>query len=174
MEYLWTSYGIPMDFVWSTYGIPMEQHASNAPTTDWALAEIAGRGRKGDAKATVPPRGFGWARDRPLESTFPDEPARRARALNRSAYFGGAGSAVAAASDFSSSFLSNSLTRRISSGSCCNAIICRLAWRSGCAGVQSHFSPSGMLVITPDWAATETRLPILRCPAMPTWPPRIT
>src|ERR1039458_4858200 len=163
-----------MEFVWNLYGVRMEFLWNNTPTTGWALAEIAGRGRKGDAKATVPPRGFDWARDRHLESTFPDEPARRARALNRSAYFGGAGSAVAAASDFSSSLRSSSLTRRISSGSCCNAIICRLAWRSGCAGVQSHFSPSGMLVITPDWAATETRLPILRCPARPTWPPRIT
>ena len=27
------SYGLPMEFVWSTYGIPMEQHASNTLAT---------------------------------------------------------------------------------------------------------------------------------------------
>src|ERR1035441_4742488 len=138
-----------MEFVWNLYGVRMEYVWNNTPTTGWVLAGSAGRGRKEDAKATVPARGFDWPQDGIPDSTFPDETARRARDLNRGTYFGGAGSGEAAGSDLCASFRSSSLTRRISSGSCCNAIICRLAWRSGCAGVQSHFSPSGMLVMPP-------------------------
>ncbi len=97
------SYGIPMEFLWSTYGVPMEQHASNTPATGCVLAGSAGAGRRGPgelaewkrlprlagavgfagwagrgkkeaAKAKVPARGFDWARDGISDSNFSDEP----------------------------------------------------------------------------------------------------
>ena len=36
-----------MEFVWNSYGVPMEQHASNTPAAGWVLAERAGVGRRG-------------------------------------------------------------------------------------------------------------------------------
>ncbi len=35
-----------MEYLWSTYGIPMEQHARNTPAAGWVLAERAGAERR--------------------------------------------------------------------------------------------------------------------------------
>ena len=49
---------------------------------------------------------------------------------------------------------SSSRMRRISSGNCCTAIICRLACLSGAAGMPSTVPLSGMSRMTPDFAPT--------------------
>jgi hypothetical protein len=33
-----------MEYLWNSYGVPMEQHASNTPAAGWVLAEGAGAG----------------------------------------------------------------------------------------------------------------------------------
>ena len=41
------SYGIPMEYLWSTYGIPMEQHASNTPAAGGVMAGSVGAATMG-------------------------------------------------------------------------------------------------------------------------------
>jgi hypothetical protein len=81
MESLWNSYGVPMEFLWSNTPTTRQQQAEGAGagrrgsdelTELRCLAGLAGAegfagwrglGRKEEAKAKVPARGFDWAPD---------------------------------------------------------------------------------------------------------------
>src|SRR3984893_12723871 len=68
-----------------------------------------------------------------------------------------------------STCFSSSRMRRINSGNCFTAIICRLACLSGAAGMPSTVPPAGTSRITPDFAPTVAWLPSFKCPAIPDW-----